>query len=146
MVNDEILDLGSSVIVNANKQEELIPALGDGSAKAGDLCYIQSTNGKVAGTDVGAAELFSGIMLEHPKYGTETAIPDGVQCTLVVPESGERYRIRCLDLGADKQLGFGLDFSATAYKADGAADIIHSICYVSKLYTNTETVVEVRWA
>ena len=146
MANDEILDLGSSVIVNANKQEELVPAKGDGTAKAGDLCYIQTTDGTVAGTDLGGAELFVGIMKEHPVYGTDTAIPDGTPCTLVVPISGERYRIRCLDLAANKQNGFGVDFSATAYKADGAVDINNAIAYLSDAYLDTATVCEVRWA
>ncbi len=146
MTDTTLAALGSSVICGSKHDEEIVPALGDGAVVPGDLCYILSATGYVAGTDTGAADLFVGIAMEHPTLGTDTAITAALPMSLVVPKSGHRYRIRCLDLNADTQIGSGLDFSATAYKADAAADIIHAVCYVSKVNIDGDTIVEVRWA
>jgi hypothetical protein len=144
MVRTLIRDYGTSVIASSDGDEEIIPALGNGVAIPGDLVSIASTR-KVAGSDVGANEEFAGILMESQITGTETAIGDGVPCDVVVPISGHRYRIRMLDPGADFEMGYALTFSATAGKADVAADIIHALCTAAKPVYDTETVAEVFW-
>jgi hypothetical protein len=144
MVRTLIRDYGTSVIAGSDGDEEIIPALGDGVAIPGDLVSILSTR-KVAGSDVGVNEEFAGILMESQVTGTETAIVDGIPCDVVVPISGHRYRIRILDPGANKEIGYALTFSATAGKADAAADIIHALCTIAKPILDTETVAEVFW-
>lgn len=139
-------EFGSKVCVN-DENEHLVPALGNGTTGIpGDLCGITAADGKIKGTDLAAVDEFVGILKEDPVTGTEAVIVAGVQCSLIVPKSGHRYRIRCLNLGGHKDVGQGLDFSATPYKADLAADIVHAIMRVSSPYTNTELIVEVTWA
>ena len=148
MSKTKISDLGSTICVN-DQNEEYIPALGNGSAVPGDLCYRDPTNGRLVGTDLGAADLFEGILMESKITGTETAIVTDVPCKLVVPKSGHKYRIRTLPdaSGAttDLQIGQGMDFSATAYKADVAADIVHAIMRLSLTYIDNDEVAEVTW-
>jgi hypothetical protein len=144
MVLTKISELGSSVCCGSKLEEEIIPALGNGTAVPGDQVYILTADGKVAGSDLGAAELWTGILMEHPTLGTETAITAGLPCSVVIPQSGHRYRIRCLDLNAATQIGSPLDISATAYKVDAAADVNNALYVVSKPNADGDTVVEVR--
>jgi hypothetical protein len=146
MVLTKISELGSSVCAGSKLEEEIIPALGDGAMTPGDLVYVLTASGKVAGSDLGAAELFTGILMEHPTLGTETAITAGLPCSVVIPQSGHRYRVRCLDLNAATQIGSPLDISATAGSMDAAADVNNALAYVSKPNADGDTVVEVRWA
>ena len=149
MTKTKLSDLGSSVCVD-DRNEKTVPALGNGSAVPGDLCGITAASGKVKGTDTGAVDEFVGILKEDKITGTETAIGDGIPCTLVVPQSGHNYRIRTLPdaSGAttDLEVGVGLDFSATAYKADICADIIHAIMRLALRYVDNDEVAEVTWA
>jgi hypothetical protein len=146
MAKTDLKDLGSKVCVGPDQDEHLIPALGNGTAVPGDLCYRDPATGKVLGSDVGAAEFFEGILKEDPFTGTETAIGDGVICSLVAPTPGHRYRIRCNDMGANKETGAGVTFSATAYKADlGSTLILAKIGRLSMPYVDDDTVCEVKW-
>ena len=144
MGKTELRELGPSVIAGSEGDEEIVAALGDGAGIPGDLVSIGSDR-KIVLADAGAVELLSGILKESPITGTETAIVAGVGCSVVIPKSGHRYRIRCLNLAADKEIGFPLDVSATAGKADAAATMVASIFSISRAYTNTDTVCEVRW-
>jgi hypothetical protein len=123
MAKTKLSDLGSSVLVD-DRNEKLIPALGDGSAIPGDLCYIDPSDGKAKRSDVGAQEFFSGILMESKITGTETAIVAGIPCKLVVPKSGHAYRCRLLDTGATKKVGNGITFSATPGKAEVTATLL----------------------
>lgn len=145
MADTTLAALGSSVIVGPKNDEEIIPAEGNGSAIPGDLVSIATASGQVVGADIGASELFVGILMEHPVLGTDTAITAALPCSIVRPISGHRYRIRCLDLGADTELGSPLDISATAGKADAAADGNNAMCNVSLPNTDNDTIVEVWW-
>ena len=82
------------------------------------MCFIDPSNGRVKGADVGAQEFFSGILKESKITGTETAIVADVPCTLVVPKAGHNYRIRCIAAGDTDEVGGGFTFSATPYKAE----------------------------
>ncbi|KKN22863.1 hypothetical protein LCGC14_0910930 [marine sediment metagenome] len=145
MAKTELKDLGSKVCVD-DQNEKLIPALGDGSAVPGDLCYIIPGTGKVGGSDVGAQEFFSGIMKESKITGTETAPLDGVPCTLVVPKAGHNYRIRCIAAGDTDEVGGGFTFSATPYKAETTDVTLDNAKGTIALEVLVgDTVVEVTW-
>ena len=117
MAKTKISDLGSSILVD-DQNEKLIPALGDGTAVPGDLCYIIPGTGRVGPANVGATEFFSGIMMESKITGTETAIVAGIPCMLVVPKAGHNYRIRTIAAGDTDEVGGGFTFSGTNYKAE----------------------------
>ena len=141
----KLSDLGSQVCVD-DENEHLIPALGNGTAVPGDLCGITSADGKVKGTDEGAVNEFLGILKESKITGTETAIVAGVKCSLIVPKSGHRYRIRILDTVDTQDVGFALDFSGTPYKADAAASInVAKMVLSLPCYQDDDTIVEVIW-
>lgn len=146
MAKTELKDLGSSVLVD-DENEHFIPALGDGASIPADLCYIDPSDGKAKGSDVGAQEFFSGIMMESPITGTETAIVAGVQAKLVVPKSGHRYRIRCIAAGDTDEVGGGVTFSATAGKAE-TTDVTLANAKCGRINLEVlvgDTIVEVVW-
>ena len=146
MAKTQLKDLGSSVSVSG-EDEHTIPALGDGTAIPGDLCYIDPADGKAKGTDVGAQEFFSGILKESPITGTETAPVAGVQVRLVQPKSGLRYRIRVDDLGATVKHGASIKFGANAGKAVKTTNVLDPgiIGRLSLEGLNGDTVCEVTW-
>lgn len=146
MAKTEIKDLGSSVCEGPASDEHFVPALGNGTAVPGDACYRDPATGKLLGSDVGAAEFFEGILMESPITGTETAIVDGVPCRLVVPKSNHRYRVRCNDMGANKETGDGIVFSSTVYKFDIGTTLILAFCGRLNLpYVDNDTVCEIIW-
>jgi len=149
MSKTKLSDLGSSVCVD-DQNEKTVPALGNGTGVPGDLCGIDASNGRIVGTYTGTVDQFVGILKEDKITGTETAPVADAPVTLVVPKSGHSYRIRTkpdID-GAqgDLDVGGALDFSATAYKADKAADIIHAIMRLALAYLDNDSVAEVVWA
>ena len=146
MAKTTLGDLGSSVCVD-DQDEKYIPALGDGNAVPGDLCSIIPGTGKVQGADVAALEFFSGIMMESKITGPETAIPDGDPCKLVVPKSGHGYRIRCIAADDTDEVGSGVTFSGTAFKAE-TTDVTLANSKIGRLSLEVlvgDTVCEVNW-
>ena len=147
MTKTELKDLGSSVLVD-DRDEKLIPALGDGTAIPGDLCYIDPSDGKAKRSDVSAQEFFSGILMESKITGTETEIVAGVPCKLVVPKSGHGYRIRCTIIAdAANVVGGGVTFSNDAGKAD-VSDITLLLSFIGQLSLEAavgDTVIEINW-
>lgn len=151
MANTKISDLGSRKICVSDIDEKRIPALGNGVAKPGDVVAIVRSTGQVAGSDIGAFEYFEGIMDDDPTIAEDTAIAAGAACSVIIPQSGHRYRIHCVDLGGAVLEGTRMGFSATAgalakCAAIGVAgSVIHGICSTSSLGANGDTVVEVTW-
>lgn len=144
MAKTTMSQFGAGVCVD-NEKEHLVPALGNGAAVPGDLCGITAADGKVLASQTGAVG-FIGILKEDPVTGNETAIVAGVPCSLIVPKSGHRYRIRCNDLAGDYPVGTAMGFVATDYKLGVAADIVHAIARLSSPYTDDDLVCEVTWA
>ncbi len=146
MAKTDLKDLGSSVLVD-DRDEKLIPALGDGTAIPGDLCYIDPSDGKAKGSDVGVVEFFSGIMMESKITGTETAIVAGVPCMLVQPKSGHDYRIRIDDLGGTVVHGNAVKFGANAGKAVKTTNLLDPgiIGRLALEGLNGDTVCEITW-
>ena len=146
MAKTKISDLGSGVAVD-DQNEKYIPALGDGTAIPGDLCYIDPADGKAKGTDVGAQEFFAGIMAESKITGTETAIVAGIPCKLLQPKSGHNYRIRVDDLGATVKHGASIKFGANAGKAVKTTNVLDPgiIGRLALEGLNGDTVCEITW-
>jgi len=144
MAKTTLREYGTSVIAGSHGDEEIIPALGDGSCVPGDCVGLLST-GKVVGTDIGASEDFIGILMESDITGLETAIVDAVPCDIVIPQSGHRYNVRILDLGDAGEVGHPLDYSATAGKMDAAADGIHAVANAARPIADDDTVAQVIW-
>jgi len=142
----KISELGSKICVD-DENEHLVPALGNGTGVPGDMCGIDAANGRITGVQDGTDENFVGILKESPVTGTETAIVADVPCSLIVPKSGHRYRIRCLNTVDTQEAGYPLGFSATAYKMDtiGDAEIAVARLSIAKKEDN-DTVAEVVWA
>ena len=145
MAKTKISDLGSTVNVGAEQDEHLIPALGNGSSVPGDAVYRDPANGRVVGSDIGGAEWFEGILKESIITGTETAIVADVKCSIIVPKSGHRYRVRILDPNANKEVGSSVIISGTAGKFAATANIVDGVATLSLPYVDNDTVAEVSW-
>lgn len=148
MAKTKISDLGSSVCVD-DQNEKLIPALGNGTAIPGDLCFIDPTNGRLKGSDIdaGAGEFFSGILMESKLTGTETAPGADVPCKLVVPKSGHNYRIRINIATNTDEVGGPVTFSTTVYKAE-TTDVTLILGFIGNIALEVltdDTVAEITW-
>ncbi len=143
MAKTTLIEYGTSVLAGPYDDEEIIAALGDGVAIPGDFVHIGSDR-KVAGSDLGAVELWSGILLESRITGREAAIVSGIRCEVVIPISTHRYNVRILDLNGDKDIGFSLDISATPGKLDAAVDVNNALCGAAKPIDDDDTVAQVR--
>jgi len=147
MVNTTIAALGSSVLVSSERDEQIIPALGDGTAKPGDLVSIVAATGKVVQTDVGAQEKFTGILMEHPLLGCDTAITDALFCSVVIPKSGHSYNVRMADQGGAKEVGQPMTFSSTAGSVtDATTAILGKVGNLALPIVDDDTVCQLRWA
>lgn len=152
MAKTKITDLGSSVCVD-DQDEKMVPALGIGGAGIpGDLCGITRTTGKIFGSDIdaGAGEFFVGILMESKITGTEAIIGVGIPCKLVVPKSGHNYRIRCVNVAETAEVGSGLSFSTTAYKAERTKGVLTTLilAFIGRLALEAltgDTVCEMTW-
>ncbi|KKL44588.1 hypothetical protein LCGC14_1312260 [marine sediment metagenome] len=143
MAKTQLKHLGSSVLVD-DRDEKLVPALGNGSAIPGEFCAIDPSNGRVVGSDVGALEQFVGILKESKITGTETAIVTDVPCMLVVPKSGHAYRGRIDDVGATLKHGHSIKFGANPGYAVKTTNLLDPgvIGRLSLEALNGDTVVE----
>jgi len=150
MAKTTLKSLGSSVCVD-DQDEKMIPALGNGTAIPGDLCYIiptaGATLGRVGPANVGATEFFSGILMESKITGTETAPAADVPCKLVVPKSGHGYRIRINVAGDTDEIGTGVTFSGTNYKGE-TTDVTLALSKIGRLSLEVlagDSVAEINW-
>ena len=142
----KISDLGSKVCVD-DLEEHLRPALGNAAAVPGDMCGIDAANGRITGVTDGTDENFVGILKEDKITGTEAAIGTDVACSLIVPKSGHRYRVRCLNTIDTQEEGFPLGFSTTPYKVDSLDDAELAVMRLSApMKEDNDTVAEIVWA
>lgn len=118
MANTKISALGSRKI-SVEGNDKTIAALGNGTAKPGDLVGITDSTLKVVDLLVGTSEMFVGILDDLPELAEDTAIPDGTPCRVIVPESGKKYNVKCTDPTGAVVSGLG-HLSATAGGAAGA--------------------------
>lgn len=144
MAKTTLLEYGTSVIIGSQGDEEIIPALGDGTAKPGNVVGITS-GGKVVQSDLGAVEDLIGILMESQITGQETAIVDTVLCDVVIPKSGNRYVVRIDDQGGAKEIGYPLEVTATAGTLGVADDVNNALAVLGKPIANGDTVAEIIW-
>lgn len=122
MANNKISDLGGRDIAVSGLPEIRIPAMGNGTAKPGDLVGITDATGRVVGTDIGASEMYRGILDNDYKTAEDTAIPAGYPCSIIIPTPGHLYRIKCTDPTGAVVSGLPHCISATAGALVGAAN------------------------
>jgi len=148
MTNTKISNLGSRRIC-LGTEESRIPAIGNGVAKPGDIVGITDATGKVVGIDIGASEMFRGILDDLPTLAEDTAVPDGAPCSVIIPKSGNFYRIGITDPTGAVVSGLSHAVSATAGKLVGAANTnlntAGNMAINSKSLGNGDTVMEAQW-
>lgn len=145
MVNTKISQLGSRDIAISGLPEIRIPAMGDGTAKPGDLVGITDATGRVAQTGTGGADYFHGILDDVPDMAENTAITAGKPCSVIVPQSGHKYRVKCLDFGGAAVSGVAvIHGTAGAVTFDGAIENA-TLGYLAEPIVDDDTVCEMRW-
>ena len=147
MANTKISDLGDRRIAISGLPEVRKPALGNGTAKPGDIVAIDSTTGKVVATDIGVSELFEGIVDDDPTIAEDTAIADGKPLSLLLPSKNHVYRTKIEDPAGAKVAGQPYGFSDTAGALEGLAAANTAGCqgYLHTAVANGDTVGEIRW-
>lgn len=146
MANTKISDLGDRRIAISGLPEIRKPALGDGTAKPGDIVGINSS-GKVVQTQVGTSELFDGILDDEPILAEDTAIPDGYACSVIVPQSGHLYRCKMEDAGGSVAAGMPHAVGSTAGALEDTANLNTAtpLAKLEKAIVDNDTVGEFRW-
>jgi hypothetical protein len=150
MVNTKITHLGGSrKIARSGLGEVRISALGNGTAKPGDLVGVTDATGKVVGTDIGASEMFRGILDDEPTLAEDTAITDGMPCSIIVPQGAHIYAIKCTDPTGAVVSGLQHKASATAGAITGAANTnlntAGNMCTNHEALANGDTVMLADW-
>ena len=147
MANTKISHLGSRDIALSGLGEIRIPALGDGTAKPGDLVGITDATGRVVRADLGASELFRGILDDLPTLTEDTAITAGMPCSVIIPQSGHVYRCKVEDPGGAVVSGTPHTFSndAGALEDQAALNTAAFFAVNTKPLANGYTVVEFQW-
>lgn len=143
MANLTLSDIATKV-ANSTGGEITRPALGDGTAKAGDAVGLLST-GKVVQTDVGASELFVGFLGKRYDTDIDTAITDGDTCFIIVPRSGKEYNILIEDPAGTEEEGTPYTFSDTAGAMEAATAAILGLAYLASQVVTGDLYGTVRW-
>ena len=113
MANLTLSSISNKVALSAGG-EKRVPALGDGTAKAGDAVGIIGATGKVVQCDVGASELFVGFLDIRYDIDMDTAITDGLPVEIIVPKSSHEYAVQIEDPAGTEYNGTPYGFSDTA--------------------------------
>lgn len=142
MAYSKISEIGG-VIQGSWDDEFIIPALGDGTTKAGMVCYV-NTSGQAVATDVNAADLFVGIALPSPFVDIDTAITAGKQMNVVIPQSGHLYGVFIVDLNLS-DAGNNLIFTTTAGSLGTSTDVEAEAVAQTYRYDDGDTVGVVIW-
>ncbi len=138
--------LGGIVCVDGKGDEIIISSIADGTALAGWVVGVVLSTGKVQGTDDGAFEYFTGILLARYDTDPGTAPTSGDAVEIVLPKTGRRYNVAIADPSADKEAGLGYVFSSTVGNLTLQADIVVlNLCRLSKPIANTSRFAEMIW-
>jgi len=168
MANTLMSELGETP-QRSGGDEELIPTLGDGAAKAGMMVGLLST-GKVAAIDGDSATVginFIGIMDRSVTIDYDTAITDALLNNVIVPSSGRKYDAFIVDATTIGLKGVPLTFSAVTAGSlvmvanastlgtlnntlviDDTVDILAQpiVAYLDEDVATGDTVAHIRWA
>ena len=136
-------------IALSGSDEKYIAAFGDGTAKPGDAVGKVGATGKVVQCDIGASEMFIGFLMANrsDSISPNTAIVDGVPCTIVKPQSAHDYACLIVDPAGDEFEGQPYGFSATAGALDDLAALGTAGCvaYLAKDVANGDLYGIVSW-
>jgi hypothetical protein len=147
MANTKISDLGSRKIALSGLGEIYLPALGDGTAKPGDMVGITDATGRVVRCDIGASELFRGILDDLPTIAEDTAITAALPCSIIVPQPGHQYRVKMEDAGGALTSGQPMGFSDDAGAMEDIAGLgtagVHAV--LTKAIVDDDVVCEIQW-
>ena len=142
MVNTTIAALGNTIAVSSGGEIRKV-ALGNGTLKAGNLCFIDASTSKVATTSTTA---FEGIIEEKYDTAIDTAIADGASLNVIVPESNHIYRVRMADAGAGKIVGTPLKMGDGIVACVALGETADIIGYLERAIVDDDTVCYARWA
>ena len=142
MAYSKISEIGG-VIQGSWDDEIIIPALGDGTTKAGMVVYV-NTSGQAVATDVNAADLFVGIALPSPYIDMDTAITANYPMNVVIPQSGHLYGVFIVDLNLS-DAGNNLIFTTTAGSIGTSTDVEAEAIAHTYTYDDGDTVGVVIW-
>lgn len=153
MVSSKPSDIGngSRKIAISGMPEVYRPALGDGTAKPGDLVGIIAATGKVVKTVLGGgttAETFIGIVDDKPTIAEDTAIGDGKPLNIIVPTSTHKYKVRFEDPGGATAIeGLAVGFSDTAGAMEMVATMGTGSVYgnLDLAVPNGDSIAQVEW-
>ena len=149
MVNTDLADLNATKIEMSSGGETRVDALADGNMKPGALVGVTDATGKIVGCDIGASELFVGILDINIETDMDTAIVDAVPCKIIIPKSGRKYRIRTKDPGGAVTSGNVHKIADTAGNIEGATNTglgtAGSRCVNTRALANGDTIGEYRW-
>lgn len=156
MANTLMSDLGESP-QRSGGDEELIPILGDGAAKAGMMVGMLST-GKAAAIDADSATLglsFVGIMDRSVSIDYDTAITADLLNNAIVPKSGRKYSAFIEDPTATIQKGKPLTWSRATAGSLVIVDLLAPtvgtyefpiVAFLDEGLVTGDTVAKIRWA
>jgi hypothetical protein len=147
MAKTAISDLGTRIAVG-NEPERLISALGNGVLKAGNVVGINQTTKKIQALNPGTLELGIYIVNGDGKTAIDTALPDGLPLSLIVPKSGHTYRVFIADQGGAKYQGQAMKPNASAV-GELTVNTTHAtagcVASLSKDIADDDLVAEVDW-
>jgi len=125
MVNTLLSVSPDGRIALSGSDEKYIAALGDATAKPGDAVGKVGATGKVVQCDIGVSELFTGFLMANrsDSISPNTAIGNGVPCTIVVPKSGHDYACLSIADAGVRPAGTPMGFSATPGALDDIATL-----------------------
>ena len=142
MAYSKISEIGG-VIQGSWDDEFIIPALGDGTTKAGMVVTI-STAGQAVATDKDAVDLFVGIALPCPYLDMDAAITANYPMNVVIPQSGHLYGVFIVDLNLS-DAGNNLIFTTTAGSLGTSTDVENVAVAHTYTYDDGDTVGVVIW-
>jgi len=139
MANSKISELGG-VRQDSRGGEMILPALGDGTAKAGHLVGILATGKVVQCGSAGTDDEFMGILLPNYAYDMDTAIADSKPCSVLVPQTGKLYGCFCVDPGAAIKQGEPFKIGSTDGSLEKCSNIEDYHIARSMVCANGDTV------
>lgn len=144
MALSKLSEIGGKVIIGDEQDELILPAVGDGTSKAGWMVYI-AANGDAIGTDKDSTDDFTGILLPHHEVDVDTAITNGIPCSVVVPRSGHLYGVFMIDSNHTFS-GGPLIFTTTVGCLGPQTDVEAETRAHTYRYTDGDTIGIVIWA
>lgn len=143
MANTAISDLGGREIAISGLPEIRIPCMGDGTSKPGDLVYYVDATGYAT---YATTALFTGILDNDYKTADDTAITAGAPCSIIIPQSGHKYRVGYTDQNAADVTGQNCVIANGTGKLTTANDLTLDICaQLAQPTADDDTVAVVIW-